>query len=377
MASIDPWYFPRKALADEFLDLFEISGTAALTLFAQRRTGKTSFLTHDLEPAAAKRGYVPIFIDFWEVIGDATTALLDVLDQTLQEIEVPKSRLGKLLSTPIRSVGWKDFALEFGELPERKKPSHKLLQFRWYLSQIVGRTRRPALLMLDEFQQVALDAEGEKLAASLRSSLQRLHPAVRAVFSGSSESRLAEMFRRTRAPLFDFSAQMPFPKLDRDFVRFICERHKKSTGRNLNEKTLWEAFIKLDRQPKALKELVLELIKAASTDIGAVIEEYARRIATHRDEALENRLRPLKALPRLILSRIASGEGPTSKMSQAFYTKQLGLETINPNTLNRALKQLLNLDLIVRRTEGGYRLTDDAIAEYIRTNTVLKLVETG
>ncbi|MBV5332068.1 ATP-binding protein, partial [bacterium] len=63
-------YFPRFQLAEELSDALQGSklfddAPNGLFLAAPRRTGKSTFLQVDLQPALEKRGVVVVYVDLW------------------------------------------------------------------------------------------------------------------------------------------------------------------------------------------------------------------------------------------------------------------------------------------------------------------------
>lgn len=53
------WHFPRTMLAESYL-LSLKQGAPTMAIFAQRRHGKTEFLTHDMTPLAESEGHLCI-----------------------------------------------------------------------------------------------------------------------------------------------------------------------------------------------------------------------------------------------------------------------------------------------------------------------------
>src|ERR1700730_7277822 len=66
----DPWHYPRSELARTFLRRFDPGPAEALTLFAQRRSGKTAFLKNDLATIGIEAKLQPVYIDLWAHLDD-------------------------------------------------------------------------------------------------------------------------------------------------------------------------------------------------------------------------------------------------------------------------------------------------------------------
>lgn len=56
------------------------------------------------------------------------------------------------------------------------------------------------------------------------------------------------------------SAIADFPKLDRDFVKYIVERFKQSTGRTLPIPPAWQAFVNFQQQPEPFLVGIVDMI---------------------------------------------------------------------------------------------------------------------
>lgn len=364
MPTAPHWHYPRPELAARFLAQFEAQPSPALTLFAARRIGKTTFLRNDLMPAAAAAGYLPLYIDFWESVGDAVGALTNALQCALDEIESDRSPLKRLLETPISSLSWFNVEMSFGSTTARE-PEQPLLRIRWLLTKLIAAAKRPILIIADEYQQVALDADGEKLSASLRSSLQQLYPSVKIIFSGSSESRLSRMLRRTRAPLYNFSTKLTFPRLDRGFVQYVIEQHLKTTGQMLDEADMVRAYRALGDQPGALIEVATLCRQHRSTNVN----HYARQLCEARqaeaDSEIVELLSDLRRLDYELLCAIAHRIAPTAKATRAHIAKATAVSVVYPNSITHAINKLHDRELITTWTDGTYRIADDELWRYL------------
>ena len=83
-------------------------------------------------------------------------------------------------------------------------PSNLLLHLDELLER-VSRSAKPAILLLDEVQELARSRTNAALVASLRTGLDKRRDGVRAVFTGSSRSGLAAMLSAREAPFLHFA----------------------------------------------------------------------------------------------------------------------------------------------------------------------------
>ena len=92
--------------------------------------------------------------------------------------------------------------------------------------------KKPVLLLIEEAQALARTKENEAVATALRTAITRNQSRLRVVFTGLSRAQLAHVFSNLNAPLYSTgSAIADFPQLNHDFVEYIAERFKASTGR--------------------------------------------------------------------------------------------------------------------------------------------------
>ncbi|MDA8154319.1 MAG: hypothetical protein M0003_16680, partial [Acidithiobacillus sp.] len=105
------------------------------------------------------------------------------------------------------------------------------------------------------------------LVAALRSALDAYRDRIKAVFTGSSQDGLRLMFQKEKAPLYQFSQQLPFPALERAFVEHLLATYTHITKWKLDADRAWQAFEELDRVPLYFRSLMERLVLSASTDI--------------------------------------------------------------------------------------------------------------
>ncbi|MEJ2418798.1 MAG: hypothetical protein P8Y45_18065 [Exilibacterium sp.] len=77
------WHFPRTDLAQAYLQQLE-AGLNSIAIFAERRKGKTEFLTEDLQPCARARGLRTAYINFWERKSDPVYCITQGVRRALE-----------------------------------------------------------------------------------------------------------------------------------------------------------------------------------------------------------------------------------------------------------------------------------------------------
>ena len=197
----DPWHFKRRVLTERVLHVLTRGPVQALSLFAPRRAGKTEFLIRDLAPRAEALGHRVIYASFWQAPLSPLAVLLHTLEKSLERGKLsdrlrtsawraaPKLKLSA--SVPGTGTG-AEAEIDLTRL-KGEPPSNLLLHLDELLER-VSRSARPAILLLDEVQELARSRTNASLVAALRTGLDKRTDGVRAVFTGSSRSGLAAMF---------------------------------------------------------------------------------------------------------------------------------------------------------------------------------------
>jgi hypothetical protein len=231
------WYFHRPQLAQHYLSMLVEGPGDPIALAGERRIGKTSFLLSDLMPATVQRDFIPVYIDVWQHRSDTLAAINYALQETIDDLEVPGSRIARRLRTSVKKVGLGGASLELGEEPTRKRPESPFLLVDWLLKTLLREARRPVLLIFDEVQELAAAQGGENIISAIRSAIVKSRGGVRVVFTGSSQDKLLELFSRSRAALYEGASTIAFPYLGDDFLRFIAQRVKERYTRQLAQST--------------------------------------------------------------------------------------------------------------------------------------------
>jgi hypothetical protein len=191
-------------LAAWYLSLLREGSGDPIALQSPRRWGKTTFLQMEVMSAAKAAGYQPVHIDIWQHRDDVLAAINYGLQEAIDDVDVPASRVGKRLSTRVSKLG---------EEPTRKRPDSPFLLVDWLLKSLVRKARRPILLLLDEIQELAVAKHNESIVSALRSAITKSRQSVRVIFTGSHQDRLHELFARSRAALYEGASIMAFPAL--------------------------------------------------------------------------------------------------------------------------------------------------------------------
>ena len=361
----DQWHFARPALTKHYLTLL-LDGTGdPIALQSPRRWGKTTFLLNEIKPAAAARDLLPVYIDIWQNRDNALSAINYGLSEALDDIQVPKSTLGRRLKTKVGKVSIAGAGIELGEEPSRKAPTDPYLLVDWQLKSLIRAGDRPVLLLLDEVQELALAKDGEAIVSALRSAITKSRSSVRVIFTGSNQDRLRELFSRSHAALYEGASLLNFPHLEADFLRFVAGHIKDRLHRKVAVPELQDAFERFAYQPRLLIDLVLLYASSNAKSFTSLLDERTERAFT--DEAFQPLYDGLTALQQAIIRRLLTHTETSSQEARELYAQALDRPSISPGSVSDALKSLIDAQVLTKPARsGGYAIADPLFERWLK-----------
>lgn len=366
--SID-WHYPRKDLTEKVLIAYEQGLSDTLTLFAPRRMGKTEFVLLDLIPAAAQRGYTPVYVSFWENKDDPTSSLLAAINVALEGSSWWKRTTKKIasarLSVHANAAGEVGGSFDVGKRSGSEPDPDTLRALKEALSTLVAKHER-ILLCLDEAQHLATRPEFENLVFFLRTFLDQNRKRVRVMYTGSSRDGLRKLFNKRKAALFQSSSQIDLPQLGSGFVEHMRQCYKQATTQDFSLRDGLIAFSTLNYVPREFRSVLEKMILSGSSDI-------INEAAIARDEQVEDSNYPatwntLKSIDQAILIWIAhGGTGLYQEACKDYIASHLGIDPDQvethhiQNAVNRLRGELLSLV-----SHGNYEFEDARFQEWIQ-----------
>ena len=366
--SID-WHYPRKDLTEKVLIAYEQGLSDTLTLFAPRRMGKTEFVLLDLIPAAAQRGYTPVYVSFWENKDDPTSSLLAAINVALEGSSWWKRTTKKIasarLSVHANAAGEVGGSFDVGKRSGSEPDPDTLRALKEALSTLVAKHER-ILLCLDEAQHLATRPEFENLVFFLRTFLDQNRKRVRVMYTGSSRDGLRKLFNKRKAALFQSSSQIDLPQLGSGFVEHMRQCYKQATTQDFSLRDGLIAFSTLNYVPREFRSVLEKMILSGSSDI-------INEAAIARDEQVEDSNSPatwntLKSIDQAILIWIAhGGTGLYQEACKDYIASHLGIDPDQvethhvQNAVNRLRGELLSLV-----SHGNYEFEDARFQEWIQ-----------
>ena len=366
----DPWHYPRPKLANVFLRRFDPGPAEALTLFAQRRSGKTAFLKHDLATAAIEARLQPVYIDLWAHSETPGLAIADGFEAATRTLKDPKYKYGTILGRFDDSVthlgGW---GLSLGLKPREPviAPTDVLSSIGHWSDQMLASSKRPVLLMIDEVQALAAVDSGVTVAAALRAVLQKHgRMKIRPIFTGSSQDGLQRMFNQSKAPFYRYGTSPEFPTPDDGIAAFFAMRLKESSGIDVEPDQLLTAFNTLNRQPGPFREMVESMDNDRNPNVAIYVERQIGQMQSLADA--RTRLARLKPIDMAVLERIHKGHPLFGKHNESSIAALLGIDQVNPKTIKDSVDKLRREGVVIRVQRGLYRIEDNELATLIATS---------
>jgi len=374
-APLNPFRFGTFVI-DEFADreeeLSEVEADMRngqdLVVFAPRRLGKSSLV---LKAAAATRRRKGLVAYLNVMTAPTKERFAERLAAAIYaEIAAPKAKLKEkalamfqgLRIVPTVMVdpmdGRLSFSFGFGHTDaDIDGTIEMLLELP---AKIAAERGQRVVLILDEFQEiVGLDPNFPKL---LRSVFQA-QPDVCHVYLGSKRHVMHGLFSNANEPFWRSAKQMEIGLIPPDkFTRFIRRRFA-ATNKEVDP-VVCERLLEVTRgHPYATQELSYSLWEQTPFDEGADDDLFGRALelvlqSEHAHFSLV--WEDLAAGQRILLEALAKEPGrPLSGPYRARH------QLAAPSSTQRALKALVDRELVEREPDGGYRVMEPFLVEWL------------
>jgi hypothetical protein len=374
-APLNPFRF-GNFVVDEFADrtseLAEVEADMRngqdLVIFAPRRLGKSSLVLKAAATLRRKKGLVaylnvmtaPTKARFAERLAAAVYA----------DIAAPKARLKDKALTlfqglrivPTITVDPIDGRLSFSfgvghAVADLDRTIEMLLELP---AKIAAERDQRVVLILDEFQEIVdLDPNFPKL---LRSVFQE-QPDVCHVYLGSKRHVMHDLFSDANEPFWRSAKQMEIGLIPKDqFARFIRRRFD-ATHKELDP-AVCDRLLEITRgHPYATQEICYSLWEQTPFDGGAQDEQLSRALelvlqSEHAHFSLV--WDGLSAGQRLLLEALA--REPGRPLVGAYRARH---QLAGASSIQAALKALVDRELVEREPDGGYRVMEPFLTEWL------------
>lgn len=314
---LNPFVYSRPIAPDEVIDRDEetakLLGLAAgghfVRLYAPRKYGKTSLLRRVLRDAEREEGMVPILVDLYGALSLADVAVRlerayarQLKGRLRARIDEFLQGMGLGLSLSAMGIGAR---LQLQPKADPLPALHALLDLPLRLDEGGGRR---ALIVLDEFQDVARIAE---LDAILRSHVQFQGEVASYVFSGSEPGLMKQLFEEKDRPLYGQAVPLRLGRLaDADIAAYVADRFR-GTGRQIGE-ALGPLLETAGGHPQRAMLLAHRVWEIVGPGERATQSHWRRALETALQELepeLDARWRRLTTIERKTVRAVLAGRG--------------------------------------------------------------------
>lgn len=220
-------------------------------------------------------------------------------------------------------------------------------------------SKRPAVLVLDEFQ--AIVDLGRHLPALLK-SLADAHPGVALVLAGSRKHVMEQLVSAPDAALFGMAERLELgPLPDEVMVGYLRERAE--VGRKRMSEDVARLIVALASPvPNDIQRLAYEAYDAASGAIDAdAVRRGLDRAVSHEAVTYAERYERLAPGQRRVL--LALAEDPAAEPYSAAFAARAGLA--NASSVSKAVSVLVAEEVVIERA-GALVVSDPFFAAWLR-----------
>jgi len=346
-----------------------------LFLAAPRRTGKSTFLQADLQPALEAMGVVVVYVDLWaDPARDPGVLIADAIGRALQRKQGLVARTAKASGLDsITVAGVKIDTTRIGRvdgvtLADALRALHEA-------------AKAPVALIVDEAQHALTSEAGEASMSALKSARDQLNRPGKVnlmlVMSGSDRDKLLRLVNSNAAPFYGSQVQR-MPPLGPDFIAHIAQliELQRPELRPVDQAALQQAFERFGHRPQffmgalgqALSPFV-DLARHGGRFEQAVLHAAIKQLADDQTQMASEYL-ALRPLEQAVLWRLleqGSGFRPYDAQALRFYREKTGL----PATVAQAQKALESLRqrspaLVWKSARGEYAVDDAAMHQWYR-----------
>lgn len=364
------WHYPRQDLTQRVMSAFDKGVSDTLTLFAPRRMGKTEFVRYDLIPEAAKRGYVPVYVSFWDNRDDPASALLLAIKTALAEGNWWKRATGRLSNAQVsfktNAAGEFETSLAITEAQPIAPDSVTLADLRKHFTELLKNNDR-VLLCLDEAQHLATSSAFESLVFFLRTILDENREQIRVMYTGSSRDGFRKLFSKRKAALFQSSSQIDLPDLGAGFIEHMRSCYQQASGRDFTFTEGQRAFNLLNHVPREFRSVIERMILTGAEDI---LNEAALAYDQQEEDSSYPMIwQSLKGIDQALLLWIAYGHASLYQDAcKGYLADRLGVDLVETHTVQNAINRLRgeHLSLV---SHGTYEFEDARFRDWIIGNS--------
>lgn len=357
--------FCNRGKEQKDLMRYAMSGSKVI-LCSPRRYGKSS-LVHVVLSKLRKEGFLTAYVDLFPISSerDFISRFASSVYKGIGNEVDPRTFIEKIKGIFTRIVPTIDIGPDGYSISAKYNSSEKaellLDDLMEGLEKYVDRTSRRACIVLDEFQEITELPESKKIEGILRSHMQH-HQNISYFYVGSRRRILTDMFSSRSRPFYKSAFFYTLNEIPiEDFAPHIVRLFKK-TGKRCPD-SLSEEIYRLTRgYPYYVQKLSSIAWEETEKDCDAPIVKRAFDILLQNEAVdFEGTWGGLSMAQKRVLKSIASESGilPFSK-------DNLEKSEVSAGGVQKALKSLLEKDLIEKNDGGLYSITDPIMGAWLK-----------
>lgn len=343
----EEYFFDRVKETEKLLDA--IRSERNLTLFSDRRLGKTSLIQHVFSQLDAGK-YHPLYIDLF-----ASNSLVQFARKVTEVVYKSKIIKENLFFRILGSIGASLSFDEYSGMPKIELNyinRQKIIKGLPELFDHLKKSKNQVIIAFDEFQELA-GYEEDKAEAYVRTIMQDC-PEITFIFSGSKKSLMKKMFASSNRPFFQSTQMMELHEIDRDTyakeIFTVLKKCNKLYDKNVIYSILEETYCHTGFTQMVLSRVYSEAGKKIDNEVYEMVWEDI--LEENKSVSREHEY----LLPKLqwkVLIAIAKEEFVKAPLSREFANKH-GLSA--SSSIARAIKALLDKGLIIQSQGLGLRV---------------------
>lgn len=362
------WHFSRTEFTGKVYNLLANGPIQGISICGPLRTGKTSFLKHDIAPLARANGHRVIYTNFWQRVNSPLEILLYEFDQALRA----GSFLGRVKSvanhfqlkyTTTQPSDQKEEKIDLSKL-KLKVPYHSLLLLLDEYCERLANDRKPTFLLFDEFQEVEKAKDSKAIIAGLRTSIDKRKSSLVAVFTSSSEEWLRLVFSDRTAPFFRFAVPIELPPMDEDFVDHQLNVFRSISRAKIEREKALEIFHRVGDNPLLFQSWLMKIAMHPSMSESEAIEATQADLAKQFgfDRTWEHLNPNQRVTARMLADPVDQIYG---KRHGEFALDMTGRKPPSESAIQAAISQLFTLGIVDKRGKN-WRIGDSIFENWIK-----------
>lgn len=326
----------------------DVENSQNVIIFSQRRFGKTS-LIKKVFAVCEKKDIITMYVDLYPVLSEedfvrvyaktVAQALVGTVGNKMHEIANFFKRIRPQFT--VEREG--DLSCSIDISPRDVIPS--LEDVIESVPRYIARRKKKAVVCFDEFQQINLFPT-DRIEKILRSSFQQ-HKDISYIFMGSKKHLIFDMFNNPNRPFYRSAKSFPIHKIqDHELVNFILSKFER-TGRALNKEMATEIMTICESHPYYVQYLCHIIWEETREQKNISTDDIHRALDLLLDRERATFESAWNLLP-LNQKRFLVALAKQSKNNTLFSNEFLKTHQLSPTTVQRAVKSLIDKDLIDR-----------------------------